>query len=160
TVRELESASASVVGATGALYAVRRSLLVPVPAGTILDDVFIPMHVVRQGFRVIFVPDAHAWDIADQGAEREFSRKVRTLGGTYQLLQLAPWLLTRENPLRFEFISHKLLRLLVPLLLVAVFVSSLLLQPFLYRGALLLQVVFYVLGLFAMMKLATGPLAR
>lgn len=160
TVRELESASASVVGATGALYAARRSLVVPVPAGTILDDVYIPMHIARQGFRVIFVPDAHAWDVADQGAEREFARKVRTLGGNYQLLQLAPWLLGRENPLRFEFVSHKLLRLIVPFLLIGALVSSLALQPVFYRAALLLQAIFYGLGVLAMMKIAAGPLAR
>ena len=159
-VREMESASASVVGATGALYAVRRKLLVPVPAGTILDDVYIPMCVARQGSRVIFVPDARAWDVADQGSEREFSRKVRTLSGNYQLLQLAPWLLTAENPLRFEFISHKLLRLVAPFLLIAAFVSTLALQQTLYRFALSLQIAFYVLGLLAVMKLAKGPLAR
>ena len=68
TIREMESASGSVVGATGALYAVRRSLLVPVPQGTILDDVYIPMHVVRQGARVLFVPNARAWDVASRKA--------------------------------------------------------------------------------------------
>ena len=54
-VRELEAASGSVVGATGALYAVRRELVAEVPADTILDDVFIPMNVVRQGFRVLSI---------------------------------------------------------------------------------------------------------
>ena len=48
-IREMEAASGSVIGATGALYAVRRCLLVKVPTETILDDVFIPMHVLRQG---------------------------------------------------------------------------------------------------------------
>lgn len=159
-VRQMESASGSVVGATGALYAVRKSLIVPVPAGTILDDVYTPMHVVRQGFRVIFVPDARAWDVADQGDEREFSRKVRTLSGNYQLLQLAPWLLTRENPIRFEFITHKLLRLVAPFLLVAALLSSLALPGVFYRTALMLQLAFYVLGTLAILKLARGPWAR
>jgi biofilm PGA synthesis N-glycosyltransferase PgaC len=159
-IREMESASGSVVGATGALYAVRRNLLVPVPAGTILDDVYIPMHVVRQGFRVIFVPTARAWDIADQGTDREFSRKVRTLSGNYQLVQLAPWLLSASNPLRLEFISHKLFRLFAPFALTAAFIASLTLtQPF-YRLALVLQLVFYVLSLVALMKVTTGPLTR
>jgi poly-beta-1,6-N-acetyl-D-glucosamine synthase len=159
-VRQMESASASVVGATGAIYAVRRDLIVPVPTGTILDDVYIPMHVVRQGYRVIFVPDARAWDVADQGHEREFSRKVRTLSGNYQLVQLAPWLLSSQNPIRFEFISHKLLRLLAPFLLLAAFLSSLLLPEMFYRAALTLQVVLYVLGALALLKLARGPWAR
>jgi len=160
TIREMESASGSVVGATGALYAVRRRLLVPVPSGTILDDVYIPMHVAREGFRVIFVPSAHAWDVADQGAEREFSRKVRTLTGNYQLVQFAPWLLGSSNPLRFEFISHKLMRLFAPFALVAALIAALALPQPIYRAALLLQVAFYALGLVAMTKLLRGPLAR
>jgi biofilm PGA synthesis N-glycosyltransferase PgaC len=160
TIREMESASGSVVGATGALYAVRRQLVVPVPAGTILDDVYIPMHVVRQGFRVIFVPSAHAWDVADQGTEREFSRKVRTLTGNYQLVQFAPWLLTSSNPLRFEFISHKLLRLFAPFALAAALIAALALPQPIYRAALVLQVAFYALGLIAMTKLLKGPMAR
>jgi poly-beta-1,6-N-acetyl-D-glucosamine synthase len=159
-IREMESRSGSVVGATGALYAVRRSLLVPVPNGTILDDVYIPMHVARQGFRVIFVPSAHAWDIADQGTGHEFSRKVRTLTGNYQLVQLAPWLLSRANPLRFEFISHKLLRLFAPFALAAAFIASTTLPQAFYRTALVLQLAFYALSLVAMMKLARGRLAQ
>ncbi len=162
TIREMESASGSVVGATGALYAVRRSLLVPVPAGTILDDVYIPMHVVRQDARVIFVPSARAWDVAPQKTGHEFSRKVRTLSGNYQLVQLAPWLLSGENPLRFEFISHKLLRLFAPFALAAAFVASIELalpHPF-YRIALALQLAFYALSLVAMLKLAKGTLGR
>ncbi|MBV9343180.1 MAG: hypothetical protein JO159_20115 [Acidobacteria bacterium] len=159
-VRELESRSGSVIGATGALYAVRRELVVPLPPNTILDDVYIPMQVARQGGRVIFVPRAHAWDTADQGREREFSRKVRTLAGNYQLLELAPWLLRSENPLRFEFISHKLLRLAAPFALTGALVSSIVLpQPF-YRLASLLQLAFYLLSLLAVLKLARGPLAR
>jgi poly-beta-1,6-N-acetyl-D-glucosamine synthase len=159
-IREMESASGSVVQATGAIYAVRRNLLVPVPAGTILDDVFIPMQVARQGYRVTFLPSARAWDVADQGSEREFARKVRTLTGNYQLVQLAPWLLGSSNPLRFEFISHKLLRLAAPFALAGLFISSLFLSAPPYRIALLLQVVLYGLSAAAMTKIAIGPLAR
>lgn len=159
-IREMESISGSVVGATGAIYAVRRQLLVPIPEGTILDDVFLPMQVARQGFRVTFDPDVRAWDTADLGAGREFARKVRTLSGNYQLLQLAPWLLSSSNPLRFEFISHKLMRLFVPITLCSLFISDLLIpQPF-YRVVLLLQIVFYMLSGIALTKLANGPLAR
>jgi poly-beta-1,6-N-acetyl-D-glucosamine synthase len=157
-IRELESASGSVVGATGALYAVRRSLLCPVPRATILDDVFIPMNVVRQGYRVVFNAQARAWDLADQGVEKEFSRKVRTLSGNYQLLQLAPWLLGRRNPIRFEFVSHKLLRLFVPFALVAALVTSLFLRGPIYRIALIAQLAFYGLCPVAITPLR-GPLA-
>jgi poly-beta-1,6-N-acetyl-D-glucosamine synthase len=160
TIRELESESNSVVGATGALYAVRRELLASLPEGTILDDVYIPMQVVRQGKRVVFEPRARAWDSPDQGADREFARKVRTLSGNYQLVQLAPWLLSGENPVRFEFVSHKLLRLAVPFALVALLVASMVLSGRLYRSALALQGVFYSLSLLAGLRLSRGPLAR
>lgn len=159
-VREWESASGSVVGATGAIYAVRRNLLTPVPPETILDDVFIPMQVVRQGARVILDPRARAWDLPDLGKSREFNRKVRTLSGNYQLLQLAPWLLSNENPIRFEFISHKLIRLIAPFaLLVALLTSCWLPEP-IYRTALVLQMAFYSLSLLALMQMVKGPLAR
>jgi len=159
-VRELEAASGSVVGATGALYAVRQELLTPLFAGTILDDVYIPMHVVKQGKRVVFEPRARVWDSPDLGSEREFSRKVRTLGGNYQLLQMAPWLLSSQNPIRFEFVSHKLLRLAVPFALAAVFVTSTLLHGSTYRVALFLQLAFYLLSLLAALQLGLGPLGR
>jgi cellulose synthase/poly-beta-1,6-N-acetylglucosamine synthase-like glycosyltransferase len=159
-IRELESESGSVIGATGALYAVRRELLVPVPEGTILDDVYIPMQVARQGKRVVFEPRARAWDSPNLGADREFDRKVRTLSGNYQLLELAPWLLTGKNPLRFEFISHKILRLAVPFALAALLVSSMVLSGLIYRSAFALQVVFYGLSLLAGLHLSRGPLAR
>ncbi len=158
-IRELEAASGSVVGATGALYAVRRDLLVPVPPETILDDVYLPMQVARQGFRVVFEPRARAWDSPNLGASREFARKVRTLSGNYQLLQMAPWLLSGTNPLRFEFVSHKLLRLIVPFALLAALVATLFLgQPF-YRILLLLQLAFYGLSVLPMMRLKLGRMA-
>lgn len=155
-VRELESASGSVVGATGALYAARRELLVTVPPGTILDDVFLPMQVVRQGKRVVFDGRARAWDDPNLGAGREFSRKVRTLSGNYQLVQLAPWLLAASNPIRFEFVSHKLLRLTVPFALAMLLVSCFALHGPFYRTALIAQIVFYALSVISLSRLVRG----
>jgi len=159
-MRELESAAGSVVGATGALYAVRRELVAEVPAGTILDDVFIPMNVARQRLRVLFDARARAWDHPNLGKAREFQRKVRTLTGNYQLLQLAPWLLRRENPLWFEFVSHKLMRLVVPFLLVAVFLSSWFVPGQFYRAILWAQLGFYGLSLVGRAGWNLGPLSR
>jgi poly-beta-1,6-N-acetyl-D-glucosamine synthase len=159
-VRELESASGSVVGATGAFYGVRREGLVPIPPETLLDDVLIPMQVVRAGMRVVFEPEARAWDVPDQGTGREFGRKVRTLSGNYQLLQLAPWLLTTANPVRFEFVSHKLLRLAVPFALVATLVACVFIPYPFYRVALVLQLAFYALSLLGMSHMKIGFLGR
>lgn len=159
-VRELESASGSVVGATGALYGVRSELLSPVPPETLLDDVLIPMLVVKAGKRVIFEPRARAWDVSDLGTDREFARKVRTLSGNYQLLQLLPWLWSGANPIRFEFISHKILRLLVPFALVAALLASAWLPQPLYRGVFFVQLAFYGLSLIGMARVKMGPVAR
>jgi cellulose synthase/poly-beta-1,6-N-acetylglucosamine synthase-like glycosyltransferase len=159
-VRELESVSGSVVGATGALYAVRRELVAEVPADTILDDVFIPMNVAREGFRVLFDPRAKAWDSASLGRDREFRRKVRTLTGNYQLMQLAPWLLTGRNPIRFEFVSHKLMRLVVPFALIALLVAPWFLAGSFYEAAFFAQVAFYGLSILGGSGWKLGPVSR
>ncbi|MEO6981728.1 MAG: glycosyltransferase family 2 protein [Edaphobacter sp.] len=148
SVRKLESASGSVVGVTGAIYAIRRELYTPIPPGTLLDDVFVPMHVARKGKRVVFQPSAIARDRLFSEKGKEFSRKVRTLTGNYQLLRLAPWLLSTANPLLFRFLSHKLLRLIVPLFLVLLLISSAILPGPGYRAIFWLQILFYLLAVF------------
>ena len=159
-VRELESASGSVIGATGALYAARREYVPEIPQGTILDDVYVPMQIVRQGKRVIFDGRARAWDRADLGSEREFGRKVRTLRGNYQLVQRAPWLLGRENPERFQFVSHKLMRLFCPFALLALLLAALALPQPVYRAALIANLLFYGLSGLALLPVRLGPLGR
>lgn len=149
-VRKLESETGSVMGATGALYAVRRSLLTSLPAGTLCDDMYIPFEVIRQNHRVVFEPRAIALDAIFADWRREFRRKVRTLAGNYQLLRLSPWLLTAANPLRFELFSHKLLRLFVPFALLLALVSSVLADGFFYRALFAGQLCFYGLALPAM----------
>jgi poly-beta-1,6-N-acetyl-D-glucosamine synthase len=159
-IRHWEGLAGSVVGATGALYAVRKSLLSPLCSGTILDDVYIPLQVVRQGQRVIFEPRAVAFDHLTPGPKQEFQRKLRTLLGNYQLLRLAPWVLTRANPLRFQFVCHKLLRLLVPFALLAMLASTLFLPDHVYRLALALQLAFYALAALRLLPAKFGILSR
>jgi len=146
-IRTLESEIHSVVGATGALYAIRRELFKDMPADTLLDDVAIPMTVVLNGGRVILDRSARAFDRPAR-LEREFERKVRTLTGNFQLIARMPQLLNPwRNPVFFQFISHKVTRLLVPYLLIALLVANL----FLLRGGYLvflgLQAVWYSLAL-------------
>lgn len=139
-VRKSESRVDSVVGATGAIYAIRRALYQPIPPDTILDDVLIPMRIVRQGYRVVFEPGAKAFDYIGQGDE-EFIRKVRTIAGNFQLFLREPWLLSpKSNRLWFQTVSHKGLRLLTPLCLCAMAVSAVAMGD---GPLLLVQVVFY-----------------
>lgn len=130
-IRLAESASGSAIGVSGALYAVRRRLFPVVPAGTVLDDVFVPMQVLRAGHRVVLEQGAVAWDRPSQSSSQERGRKLRTLAGNFQLVSLAPWLLVPSvNPAWLRFVSHKLLRLLSPWLLLGLAVSSVSLAGF------------------------------
>ena len=145
-IRQSEAQVDSTVGVTGAIYALRRRLFRPIPSATLLDDVLIPMQVVRQGYRVLFEPAARAWDRASVTAAEEFTRKVRTIAGNFQLLFREPWMLNPfNNRLWFQTLSHKYFRLAGPFCLGAALLSNLLLveQAPVYRVALALQVFFY-----------------
>ena len=147
-VRRLESESGSVIGATGALYAIRHGLYKEIPAATILDDVAIPMNVVRQGNRIVFQSSAIARDrlFAEKG--KEFSRKVRTMTGNLQLLWLEPWLLSPANPALWRYVSHKALRLLCPWLLILMPIASGMSVGSVYRVAFAVQVTLYGVAVF------------
>jgi cellulose synthase/poly-beta-1,6-N-acetylglucosamine synthase-like glycosyltransferase len=147
-IRNCEAKVDSPLGVYGGFYAVRRKLAQALPEGTILDDMLQPLSVIRQGYRSVLDMRARVHDIWPKSLRGEFHRKVRTLAGNFQLLQLAPWLLSRQNRLRFELISHKLLRLLVPILLVTLLISSALLASgsLIYAGVLTAQIIFYVLA--------------
>ena len=115
SIRENESRYRSTVGVTGAVYMARRALIEEIPDYLILDDVLIPMRIVKQGYRIKFATDAIAYDDPSANLLEEYYRKVRTLAGNWQLIAEAPWLLSSsENPIFFEFVSHKFLRLLAP----------------------------------------------
>lgn len=103
------------IGVTGAVYALRAAQWAPLPPGTILDDVYVPMRLVLEGWRVGVVPAAKAWDSRSFDVGAEVTRKTRTQTGVLQLLQLLPALRTRANPVRGAFYLHKLARLTSPM---------------------------------------------
>ena len=124
-IRKSESAVDSTLGATGAIYAMRRPLFHPLPADTLLDDVLAPMRVVLAGYRVVFNERARAFDRAAADADAEARRKIRTLAGNFQILALEPRLLLPiRNRVWLQYVSHKLGRLVVPYALLAIFVAS------------------------------------
>jgi cellulose synthase/poly-beta-1,6-N-acetylglucosamine synthase-like glycosyltransferase len=159
-MRRWEGASGSVVGTLGALYAVRSELAAPFPCAIILDDLYMAMNVARRGFRIVYEPRARVWDDIANPLHKEFWRKVRTLTGNYQLLQLAPWLMTRENPIRLEFISHKLMRLLVPFAFVGMLISSALVRSTFFHILFWLQLGFYGMSIVAIFRPRLGIFAR
>lgn len=146
-IRRLESETGSVVGATGSLYAARRALIPTLPGGTLLDDVYIPLAIARSGSRVLFEPNARAWDNVVDEASTEFRRKVRTLTGNFQLIRVASWVINPFQPLWFRFTSHKLSRLAVPWLMIGALILAALV-----RDGLSLA---YIFG-FALLIVAAG----
>lgn len=148
-IRSAESRFDSTVGATGAIYAIRRELYEPLPEGTLLDDVVVPLAIAKRGYRVLFDGTARAYDRASRSAREELTRKVRTIAGNFQLffrdpLLLSPW----HNRLWFQIVSHKALRLLSPGLMAAAFAANLALVPIpAYRWILAAQIAFYALAI-------------
>lgn len=149
-LRKAESAVNSTFGVTGAIYAIRRELFAPMPEDTILDDVEIPLHIFRNGFRVIFEPEAMAYDSASSEVSREFQRKTRTLTGNFQLFGRNLWLFNpARNKIFFQALSHKAFRLFVPYALMLILIGSFVLEQPLYKALLYSQLVLYIAGICA-----------
>jgi biofilm PGA synthesis N-glycosyltransferase PgaC len=145
-IRARASEIDSMFGATGSYYSMRRELAVPVPAGTILDDMYLPLAAFFRGYRLILEPNAFAID-EPTALDAEFSRKVRTLAGNWQILALYPALLGPGNRMLLHFLSHKFGRLILPFPLVASGVASFWLPSPLKQAAWLGQSLFYGLAL-------------
>jgi cellulose synthase/poly-beta-1,6-N-acetylglucosamine synthase-like glycosyltransferase len=149
-LKQSQSQAGNVISATGAIYAIRRSLFQGVPVG-VTDDFATSTSVIAQGYRLVFAPDAIAYEPAAESGSKEFKRKVRII-----TRGLRGVLLRREllNPFEYGFyalqlFSHKVLRRLVVFPLLALFAVSPLLwtKGLIYRLAALGQFAFYGCGL-------------
>ena len=144
-MRDRESQIHSMLGATGAIYALRKSLFTPIPPETILDDMLIPLRGILKGYRAVFDRSAKAYDTSIKDLKEESKRKVRTLSGNFQLLKLEPRLMVPfSNPVFFQFISHKIFRLLVPFAMGLCFFSNFFLSSTFYILTLIVQFLFYL----------------
>ena len=150
-LRNKESLSGSIVGASGSFYAQRRMLCKPFPKGW-APDFFSVLNTVEQGYRAITEPRAQGVMYSVKSPQEEFQRKVRTLlRGMTALFGMADLL----NPFRFGrfslfLVSHKLIRWLVPVFLLGMLVSCIFLfDSIFYKSLLALQAVFYALALAA-----------
>lgn len=145
-LKRTQSRAGNTISATGAIYAIRRTLFKPVPEG-VTDDFVTSTRVIAQGYRLVFAPDAVAYEPVAHRSDIEFGRKVRVI-----TRGLRGVLVMREllNPLRYGFyaiqlFTHKVLRRLMFVPLLALLATA----PFLwdagpfYRLALLGQLAFY-----------------
>jgi cellulose synthase/poly-beta-1,6-N-acetylglucosamine synthase-like glycosyltransferase len=125
-----ESRACSLIGASGCLYAVRRSAYVPLYHEA-CSDFIIATKMVEQGLRAVYEPAAVCTEETNRRADKELAMRVRVIAQTYTDLWRHRGLL---NPLRggfysVELLSHKVMRYLVPLFLLLTFVSSAALAP-------------------------------
>lgn len=143
-IRDNESRLFSTTGATGALYAIRRAEFTPNPLGTLLDDFNTPVELLRQGKRTLFVTGAYAFDKTNDNMALEFRRKVRNLAGNWQSFSANMWLFNpSKNPVWWQFLSHKVFRLLVPFAMIGAFVACVFGEGWLLNTMLVFQLLFY-----------------
>jgi cellulose synthase/poly-beta-1,6-N-acetylglucosamine synthase-like glycosyltransferase len=122
-MRLMEARLGATLTASGAIYALRRETYVPLDPRTVLDDFVIPMNARRAGYRVAYDPEAIATDYGAESVEGEFTRRVRLATGSFQSLFFL--LRVKMGAFgRFAFVSHKLLRWILPLLLCTVLISN------------------------------------
>jgi cellulose synthase/poly-beta-1,6-N-acetylglucosamine synthase-like glycosyltransferase len=151
-LRALESAVNSLVGVSGSFFAFRKYLC----QGWIdnmSSDFYMPILSYINGYRTVLEKEAVGYYEVLNESQKEFTRKVRTVVHGMEVLFRFKGIL---NPFKYglyscQMISHKLLRWLVPLYLVFLFWSNLLLisQNTFFLITLILQVVFYMLAIFA-----------
>ena len=141
----MESRVCSMIGTDGGMYAISRKLFQPPSDTIILDDFVISMNVARAGYRVVYEPEAVAFEKGTTTSLEEFRRKIRIVAGGLQALKLREGLPKLKQPLLiFCYLSHKLFRWLVPVFLIFLLAVSLVLSAeYMYFLAFVGQVLFY-----------------
>jgi cellulose synthase/poly-beta-1,6-N-acetylglucosamine synthase-like glycosyltransferase len=148
-LKESESRFCSLIGASGCLYAVRKSAYVPMYAEA-CSDFLIAALIYEQGLRTIYEPNAICEEETNRQADKEFSMRVRVISQTFTDLWRNKRML---NPMRSGFyavqlISHKVFRYAVPLFLLFTFISTAFMSPasWFFSAILVLQILFYAMA--------------
>jgi len=115
-IQEKESDFGSIIGADGAMYAIRKDLFHPPPPNIILDDFIISMNISLQGYRLVYDKEAVAQEKSTISSKTEFLRKSRVIAGAIQALKQKEGVSSpQKKGLFFCFLSHKLLRWMIPI---------------------------------------------
>ena len=162
-LKTCESRLGALLGANGAIYALRRELFENIPPNTLIDDFVIPLRIrLRSGRRIQYDRDAVAFEETPDEMDAEFNRRARIATGGFQSLSHLWRLLNpRFGWIAFAFFSHKIARWLCPFFLIAAFASNALLvgrapYGFLFAG----QVALYVVAAFGGRYRRPGLLAK
>ncbi len=151
-IKMMQSRIRTISGCCGCIYSVRHEAYTAL-APDVISDLVQPLHVIGQGYRVIFEDRALAYEETTQSTSEEFSMRVRVITrGIHGLLSvpslLMPW---KHGWVSFQLWSHKILRWLVPFFLLALLCSNLfLLQLPFFRLFFLVQVGFYLISMLSL----------
>ena len=149
-LKKFESKIGYVCGATGAVYAIRKSLFVDLPKNCINDDFTISMKVIEQGFKCIYSEEAIVYENVAPSVESEFKRHIRDATGHYiSILHLKKLLNLFKGMSSLIFWSHRIIRWLVPFFLIIIFIlNTKFINNDFYFITFLLQSLFYILAFF------------
>jgi poly-beta-1,6-N-acetyl-D-glucosamine synthase len=124
-IKKQETRLGCATGAAGEANAIRVRFYVSPPLDTINDDFFLMMQVLRQGYRMIYVPEAQSFERVSASEKDEIERRVRIVAGRYQAITRSLRNLPFNRPLWvWQVVSHKYLRPLVPFFMILAFVSA------------------------------------
>src|SRR6476660_2189032 len=152
-IKKMQSRISTITGCCGCIYSVRKTAYTELPAD-IISDLVQPLQAIRKGYRVVFEDRALAYEETTQSTAEEFAMRVRVVTRAMRGLLsvsdlLQPWKFAWPA---FQLWSHKVMRWMVPLFLIALFAANLFLldSPF-YRVTLALQLAFYAAALLNML---------
>jgi len=144
-IKTLQTRIKTITGCCGCIYSVRREAYASLPAD-IISDLVEPLKVLEKGYRIVFEPEAVAFEETTEKTREEFNMRVRVITrGMRGLLYMK----SLFNPMRYGFVafqlfSHKVLRWFIPFFMVVALISNLFLADMsFYRMTLLLQLAFY-----------------
>ena len=147
-LKTAESLCGSIVTADGEIFAMRRSLFRTMPPTIVHDDMYLSLTIVASGHRLVYENDACSAEYASRTLRDEFHLKSRYASAGYQILSaFRKLLLPPRSWFALEFLSHKLLRWLVPFFLMGTLAASGAADALLYRCALWAQLAFYAAAL-------------
>jgi cellulose synthase/poly-beta-1,6-N-acetylglucosamine synthase-like glycosyltransferase len=143
-LRLMEGRIGATLTASGAIYALRRCCYPGLSADTWIEDFVIPMTARKLGYKVVYEPEAVATEFAAPSVEGEFKRRVRIAVGSFRALGKLSRI-PLDGITLWAFVSHKVLRWILPFLLIGLLVSNCILwnRP-LYSFALVGQLLFYL----------------
>ena len=148
-IKTSESRACSLIGASGCLYAVRKSAYEPMYPEA-CSDFLICTSIYRKGLRSVFAPDAVCFEETNRSADQELRMRVRVISQTFTDLWRNRDMLNpaKSGFFAVEMISHKVLRYAVPFILIGFLTASIVLSPSstFYALAFVVQTLFYSLA--------------